>query len=281
MITDTLRDARYTVRQLVAAPGFTVIAILTLALGVGATTAMFSVVNGVLLRPLPYASPERLVRVHEIVPQYGRFSVAPANFFDWRRQTTVFSGLAAFTTGSATLVGQDGPQRVLNASVSWDLFDILGVAPALGRTFRADEDTPGRNNVIVLSHTMWQQRFGGDPGVLGRSVTLSGTPVTVIGVMPPEFYFPSRAAEFWQPVAFDPASATRGGHFIGVLARLKPGVTMAQSAAELRSIAARLAADTRRRTPTSRPRSCRCRRTSSGASGRRSSRSSARSAWSS
>jgi putative ABC transport system permease protein len=241
MLADLLTDARYAVRQLIKTPGFTVVAVLTLAFGIGATTAIFSVVNTVMLRPLPYPDAERIVRVFERVPQYGRFSVAPANFLDWRQQNTVFERIAAYTPGTATFVGTDGPERIPMAAISWDTFALLGVTPAHGRSFREDEDLPEQNAVIVISDGMWQRRFGGDPGVLGRTVTLSGVPVTVIGVMPPGFYFPNRDAEFWRPIAFNPASATRGGHFLAVIARLAPGITIAQADAEMKTIAERLA----------------------------------------
>ncbi len=241
MISNTLRDTRYAVRQLIASPAFTLVAVLTLALGIGATTAIFSVVNGVLRRPLPYRHPEGLVLVNEIVPQYGRFSVAPANFLDWRKQNSVFERIAAFNGSSATFTEGSGPERIESAMVSWDLFELLDVKPVLGRGFREDEDAPGKNNVIVLSHAMWQRRFGSDPHVLGRSITLSGVPVTVVGVMPAGFYFPNRAGEFWQPIALNPANATRGGHFLGVIARLKPGISVEQAGTEMRTIAERLA----------------------------------------
>jgi putative ABC transport system permease protein len=241
MFADVLRDTRYGIRQLGKSPGFTTVAILTLALGIGATSAMFSVINGVLLRPLPYPHPETLMRVHEIVPQYGRFSVAPATFLDWRQQNTVFERIGAYTSGSATFSDAAGPERVSNATVSWDMFDVLGTAPMLGRGFRADEDAPGKSSVVVLSHGLWQRRFAADPNVLGRSVTLNGSPSTIVGVMPPGFYFPSREAEFWTPIAIDPADAPRGAHFIGVLGRLKPGVSQRQAEAEMRTISERLA----------------------------------------
>jgi putative ABC transport system permease protein len=241
MLSHLLRDARYAVRQFAAAPGFTAVAILTMALGIGATTAIFSVVNGVLLRPLPYADPAALVRVHELVPQYGRFSVAPANFLDWRRQTTAFDRIAAYTGASATYAAGDGPERLTGSTVSWDLFPLLGASPALGRGFREDEDLPGKNAVVVLSHATWQRRFGGDPSIVGRTITFSGVPVTVIGVMPRQFYFPNRDTEYWQPIALNPANATRGGHFLSVVARLKRGVTVQSAAAEMRTLAERLA----------------------------------------
>jgi putative ABC transport system permease protein len=241
MMSDILRDMRYAARQLAASPGFTIVAILTLALGIGATSSIFSVVNGVLLRPLPYPDPDRLVRVHEIVPQYGRFAVAPATFLDWRQQNDVFERIATFQSGSATLMFGDNAERVPNANVSWDIFELLGTAPFMGRGFRADEDTPGKNAVIVISYGMWQRRFGGDPNILGRSVGVNGTPTTVVGVMPPPFYFPSREAEFWQPIAINPTKATRGGHFLAVIGRLKPGVSLAQAGSEMKAISERLA----------------------------------------
>ena len=241
MLSNVLRDARYSVRQLRQSPGFSVVAVLTLALGIGATSAMFSVVNGVILRPLPYPQPHELASVAEIVPQFGRFSVAPATFLDWRAQNTVFEHIVAYTGGSATFMDADGPDRVINAAVSWDAFELLRVAPALGRGFRAEEDAPGKANVIVLSHGMWQRRFGGDPGVLGRSISLNGAPFTIVGVMPANFRFPSRQTEYWVPLALSPANASRGGHFLGVIARVKAGTSIEQADAELRTISERLA----------------------------------------
>jgi putative ABC transport system permease protein len=241
MLTNVFRDARYSLRQLRKNPGFSVVAILTLAIGIGAASAMFSVVNSVILRPLPYPEPEALVRVVEIVPQFGRFSVAPATFLDWRAQNAVFERIAAYSGGSGTFVDASGPERLASGLVSWDLFELLRVAPALGRGFRPEEDMPGKASVIVLSHSLWQCRFGGDPGVLGRSISLNGAPFTIVGVMPAGFSFPSRQIEYWAPIALNPANATRGGHFLGVVARLKPGVAVARADAEMRAISERLA----------------------------------------
>jgi putative ABC transport system permease protein len=241
VVADVLRDMRYAIRQAGRNPGFSLVVVLTLGLAIGATSAIFSVVNGVLLRPLPFPEPDGLVRVHEVVPQYGRFSVAPASFLDWRRQNTVFERIAAYTSSSVTFDGGEGPERLTTASVSWDLFDLLQVSPALGRGFREEEDAPGRSGVAVLSHGTWQRRFGGDPAVLGRTVSLSGAPVTIVGVMPASFYFPTREAELWTPLALNPARASRGAHFLGVVARLKPGVSAAQAGAEMKTIAERLA----------------------------------------
>ena len=240
VFSNMIRDARYAVRQLVRTPGFTIVAILTLALGIGATSAIFTVVNSVLLKPLPYPNHGRSSASTRSLQQFGRFSVAPATFLDWRQQNTVFERIAAFNATGATLVGADGPQRLSGGLVTWDTFDLLGVRPAIGRSFLAEEDVPGKDTVIVLSHGMWQRRFDGNPGVLGQSITLNGSPVTVIGVMPAGFTFVGEA-EFWRPLALNPANASRGGHFLAVIARLKPGVSIQQAGAEMKGISERLA----------------------------------------
>jgi putative ABC transport system permease protein len=241
VLADFLRDMRYAVRQLAKTPGFAIVAILTLGLGIGANSAIFSVVNTVLLRPLPYPEPERLVRVHEIVPHYGLFAVAPATFLDWRQQNSVFEHIAAYSAGSVTLAGTEGPERVPSAAVSWDLFPLLKVDPVLGRTFTEEEGQPVPQTVAIVSYGAWQRRFGGDPSVLSKAVTLNGRPTTIVGVMPPGFYYPSRTTEIWTPLAFNPANATRGGHFIGVVARLKPDVSLETANAEMKTISERLA----------------------------------------
>lgn len=241
MTAHLLRDLRFGVRQLIKAPGFTLVAVLTLALGIGATSAIFSVVNGVLLQPLPYSNPDQLVRIHEKVPQYGRFSVAPATFLDWRDQNGVFERIAAYTNTSGTIQGPDGPERVVGAAVSWDLFELLRVQPALGTGFVAEQDQPGNSDVIVISHALWQRRFSGAADVVGRTVNLNGQSTTILGVMPEGFYYPSRTAEFWRPIAINPANATRGGHFLGVVARLKAGVALERADVEMRTISERLA----------------------------------------
>jgi putative ABC transport system permease protein len=239
MLAHIVRDTRHAVRQLVRAPGFTLVVVLTLGLGIGASTTIFSVVNAVLLRPLPFPNPDRLVRVHEILPQFGRFSVAPATFLDWRQQSTVFERIAAVNAASATLIQNGTPERITGALVSWDLFELLQKSPALGRGFRPEEDAVGKDAVIVVSHRLWQDQFGGDADILGRSVNLSGAPVTIIGVMPPGFAFPT-AAEYWRPLAL-PADPTRGGHFLAVIARLKANVRVEQAHLEMKTISERLA----------------------------------------
>lgn len=241
MLAQILTDMRYGVRQMVKAPGFSAVAVLTLAFGVGVSTAMFSVVNAVMLKPLPFPGQDRLAMVFEVLPKYGRFSVAPANFLDWREQNRVFDRLAAFSTGYETLTTNEGPERLLRALVSADLFDLLGVAPSLGRTFRADEDQPNRNDVVVLSDGVWQRRFGGDPAIVGRTIALNGTPATIIGVMPETFYFPNRSVEFWRPIALPATGATRGGHFLATIGRLKDDVSIERASAEMQTIARQLA----------------------------------------
>jgi putative ABC transport system permease protein len=241
MLADLLHDMRFAVRQLAKSPGFTVVAVLTLALGIGANTAMFSVVNGVLLRPLPFPEPEALVRVYEVVPQIGRFPVAPANFFDWRNRNKTFEHMAAFTVGGDTLAEQDTPERVTAAFVSWDLFDVLRVKPVLGRAFVRDEDAPMKANVVILSHGMWQRRFGGDPRILERTIILGGTRCEIVGVMPPGFAFPSQEVEYWQPIGLDTGKLPRGAHYLSVVARLRSGVSIDQATAEMKTIAEVLA----------------------------------------
>jgi putative ABC transport system permease protein len=243
MVADLLNDVRFALRHYAKARGFTLVAVLTLALGIGANTAIFSVVNGVLLQPLPYPQPEGLVRVYERVPHYGRFAVAPANFDDWRQQATSFERIAAYVTGSATLAEGDIPERITNATVSWDLFDLLRVEPVLGRSFRQDEDARQKNQVIVLSHGMWQRRFGGRPDILNRRLVLSGTPTTVVGVMPAGFAFPTRDVEYWMPIGLDSANLPRGAHYLSVIARLADGKSIEQATAEMTTIAARLATE--------------------------------------
>ena len=241
MFADFLTDIRYALRQLLKTPGFTVVAILTLAFGIGATSAIFSVVNSVLLRPLPFPEPERLVRVHEVVPNYGRFAVSPATFLDWRAQNTVFERMTAYNSSSATFQIGNGAERLTGTSVTWEFFDLLGVQPARGRTFRQDEDAPIKNRVFVLSHAAWMTKFAGAEDIVGKPVTVNGVPMTIIGVMPPEFGFPNRTSEYWRPMAIVPATAPRGAHFIAALGRLKPGIPVERAMAEMKTISERLA----------------------------------------
>ncbi len=243
IIGDLAQDLHYGLRMLVKNPSFTIVAVLALALGIGANSAIFSVVNTVLLRPLPYKNPGRLVMLWEEATHLGfpKNTPSPANFIDWRAQNTVFEAMAAMVERSFNLTGVGEPERFDGRRVSANLFDLLGVQPQLGRAFRAEEDKPG-SRVVILSNGLWQHRFGGDPRVIGQTVSLNGESYTVIGVMPGSFQFPTRRDQLWVPLAFDAKeAASRGNHFLEVIARMKPGVTLQQAQAEMSTIAARLA----------------------------------------
>ena len=230
------RDFSYGFRMLRKNPGFSAVTVLTLALGIGANTAMFSVVDSLLLRPLPYKESDRLVLVWEKPPKGLRNSASAANFLDWRDQNHVFTNLVGITTGSFSLSGKDLPERVDGMRTSWDYFDLLGVSPTLGRSFAAGDDRPGAPRVAVISYGLWQRRFGGDPKVMGRSLVVDGEPCTIIGVAPAGFRF-FFAPEIWMPMALDRAKVTRDFHYMVPLGRLKPGVTLAQARAEMDGIA--------------------------------------------
>ena len=238
-----LQDLRYGARSLVRQPAFSLVAIVVIALGIGANTAIFSVVNTVLLRPLPYPNPDELVMVWETAPKFSNpyNDVAPANFIDWREQNNVFAEIAAFTGQSVSLTGRGEPERLEGQRVSASLFPLLGVAPALGRAFTEQEDQYDDQRVIVLSHGLWQRRFGGDSDIIGQTLTLNFRPCVVVGVMPPEFQFPGRDQEFWLPMSFGPEEAAgRGDHYLNSVARLKPGVTRQQAQSEMNVIASQL-----------------------------------------
>lgn len=246
MFGDLGQDLRYGLRMLMRSPSFTVIAVLALALGIGANSAIFSVVNTVLLRPLPYKNPDALMMVWEEATHMGfpLNTPSPANFIDWRDQNTVFEGIAAMAHRSFNLTGVGEPERFDGRRVSANLFTILGVAPVLGRTFRPEEDQPG-SRVVILSYGVWQRRFGGDPNIIGRALNLDGESYSVVGVMPGMVNLPSIdnwRDQLWVPIAFDSEEAAgRGNHFLEVIARLKPGIAREQAQAEMTTIAARLA----------------------------------------
>jgi putative ABC transport system permease protein len=239
------RDLRFAVRGLCRSPGFTAVALLTLALGIGATSAIFSVVDGVLLRPLPYADPDRIVTaLHG-----GRSPVAPANYLDWRAQSRAYDSTAAAQAWGpqreATLYGRGRPEALRGLRVTADLFQVLGVAPLHGRTFAPGEDQPGAPATVVLSHRLWQRRFAGDPAIVGQTLVLDGTAHTVVGVMPPGFAFPLfwlRNADLWAPLDLSARAQDRSGESLRLFARLRPGVTRAQAQAETSAIWQRLAA---------------------------------------
>src|SRR5499426_18389 len=235
------QDLRYGLRMLAKRPGFTVVAVFTLALGIGANSAIFSVVNGVLLRPLPLEAPERLIKIWEMLPSGGQGTASAPNLKDWREQNTVFNGIAAFQFSSFNLHGQESPERLSGAIVSPNFFDMVGVRPQLGRAFQTGGDEAGRSRVALLSHRLWQRAFGGDAGVVGKEIPLNGENYTVIGVMPPDFRFPSRQTELWVPLVIPPDLVdSRDNHWMFTLARLKPDVGFEQAREQMVSIAKRL-----------------------------------------
>ena len=239
-----LNDFRYALRQLIKAPSFTFVAILTLALGIGACTAIFSVVNTVLLRPLDYPDADRLVIIRETqLPKFPEFSVSPPNFIDWQKQTKSYEHLVAATSASLNLTGEGEPQRLVGVKVTARYFDVYGVKPILGRMLLPEEDAVGKNHVVVLSYGFWQRVFGGVRDVVGRSVQLNGEPYQIVGVATNGFGIANKV-DVWTPMAFKPdetANNARGGHYISVYGRLKSGVTFQQAKAELEVIANQLA----------------------------------------
>ena len=239
---DTLRqDLAYALRRLAHAPGFAVVAVATLALGIGANSAIFSVVDAVLLRPLPFPAPDRLVMVSQTWE--GKPTVySPQNFLDLGAAARSFESLAAFDTGGITLTGQGAPARLEGAFVSAGFFDVLGARPVLGRGFAAGENEPGRNKVAVLGHALWRERFAGDPGVVGGTIHLNREPHVVVGVAPASLAHPA-GAQVWTPMEYDAVfrSHSRGAWYLTVLGRLKPGVAVEAARDEVGMIAARLA----------------------------------------
>jgi putative ABC transport system permease protein len=239
LMQGAMQDVRYAGRMLVKNPGFSFAAILALALGIGANTAIFSVVNSVLLKPLPYQDPERLV----VLLHGAHNPVAPANYLDWRAQNHVFSEIGAAEFWTPNLADEDRPEHLWALKLTPSMFPVLGVEPLLGRTFAASEDVAGRDHEVVLSYRIWQRRFGGDPNVLGRAIKLNGEPYTIIGVMPKSFRFApfwATKAELWAPMAFGDRTASRNGNSLRIFARLKPGVTLEQARSEMANITAQL-----------------------------------------
>ncbi len=246
-MTRAIQDLRYGLRLLRKSPGFSMVAVLVLGLGIGANTAIFSVVNAVLLRQLPFEDPERLVHVWHVPPAksfpgLSTFSVSAANYIDWHRQNHVFEHMAIYSGASMNLTGGGKPEYVLAAAVSSDFFSVLGVKPILGRTFVAGEDEIGHEHEVVLTHAFWQGQFGGDRDIVGRHITLNGQAYTVVGVMGPKFMYPAWDEKLWTPLAWTPKEAVvRGEHHSNVIARLKPGVDLKQAQAEMSTISEQLA----------------------------------------
>ncbi len=240
-----LQDLRFGARMLLRSPSYTFIAVLTLALGIGANTAIFSVVNTVLLRELPVAEPGRLMMVYEANLARGvdRGFVAPGNYLAWKSQQTVFEEIGAFTTQSFTLARNDGAELLEGARVSANLFGLLRATPGLGRAFTSEEDRPGAERVVLLSHDLWRRRFGAAPDIVGQTVTLDDKPCAIVGVMPQKFDFPSSGIDIWAPAALDTERGMDGmtGRMLQVIARLKPQATLDQARAEMGVITGRMA----------------------------------------
>jgi len=236
-----MNNLKFAVRQLLKNPGFTAVAVLTLALGIGATTAMFSFVNAVVLKPLPYAQPDGLVMVFEnyLANGWRKNIVGPPVLDEWRRRSTVFEGLAAVRSyGNFTLTGRGSPEPLEGTFVSANLFSLLRVNPLLGRSFLPEEETVGRDQVVILSYGLWQRRFGGDANILGQTLVLGARSYTVIGVMPRHFVNPYGERELWAPLAFTPDDMSqRHNHSYTVYGRLKQGVTLAHAREEMDAVA--------------------------------------------
>ena len=242
---DLLRqDMRYTMRTLARSPGFALTAITVTALGIGANTAVFSIADHVFLRPLPFTDGERLVKLWENVPRYSRLELSPANYRDWRSSSTSFESMAAFYMQSVNLIGEGDPLRLNGWSVEAELFPILGVEPSLGRYFTEDDTNEGAPPTVVLSYGLWQSVFGGARDVIGRTIRLDQTTRTILGVMPPDFYFPNRGAEIWAVRRFvEDDFEDRDNNYLQALAKLRPDVTIAEARVEMDLVTERLEQD--------------------------------------
>jgi predicted permease len=244
------QDLRYGLRLLFKAPAFTVIAVLTLALGIGANTAIFSVVNAVLFRALPYPQADRLIRVFEDSKTFPRFPMSPGDFLDHREQNTVFEEFALYTRGDLELTAGDQSERLSAMQVSSGFFRVLGIQPALGREFQRQEELPEGNQVAVLSHNLWQRNFASDPDIVGKTILLSGKSFQIVGVLPKGVQHVGGtynslpygdSVAIWYPTTLNPKKASRGAHYLNAIGRMKPGVTPEQVATDLNGIAERLA----------------------------------------
>ena len=248
LLENTRQDTVYALRALRRTPAFTATAILSVALGIGASVAIFTVADNLLLRPLPYREPGRLMMIWEnnLRRQDGDHNViSPANFRDWKAQNSVFESMATFTHGPATLQAGERVEEVVDQYVTANVFDLLGVKPVRGRLFTPAEDLPGASNVALISYRLWQNWFAGDDGAVGRVVQLRGKIYTIIGVMPRGFYLRNRDVDVWETLGLDPARDYRkgAGRFLFAIGRLKPGVAMEQAQTQMHTIAARLTAE--------------------------------------
>ena len=231
-----IQDLRYGLRTFIRQPGFALTAVLALALGIGANTAVFSVVYAVLLRPLPYPDPASLIYAHDTYPAVTFASVSAAKYVALRERNRTLESLGAQTPGSVTLTGRGEAEQVPAGRVTADLFRVYRIEPALGRWFSAEEDMPNASPVIVLSHSLWQRRFGADPKIIGQSITANGVATTIVGVMPPDFG-PSASTQAWVPLGFGNAPAP-GGNFLRLTGRMKPGVSVDQVQQDLSDVSA-------------------------------------------
>ncbi len=240
----TFQDVRYAFRGLIKSPGFTVTAVLTLALGIGANTAIFSVVDRVLLDPLPYEEPDQLIRLYHEYPSLSlTASVSVLGFIDYKEQASLIESLSAYTGWSANLTGIDRPERLSGMLVSWSFFRTFGIEPAMGRDFLEEEDQPGRDHVLLLGDGFWKRRFGGDPDVVGKTMTINGNSYEVVGVLPEDLWLPSGDRDVYSPIAFTQEMKSpdrRGSEFLAVVGRVRGGTTIAQAQSEMDGISARL-----------------------------------------
>src|SRR5215208_310013 len=241
------KDIRYGLRGLLKHPGFTAIVVITLALGIGASTAIFSVVNSVLLRRLPYKTAERIIAIQELDRNGKLVQVTSANFLDWRAQNTVFEHLAAIKTTTTNLALSDHAERLDLAQTNANFFDVFGIAPQYGRLFIPQDEQVGHEPVVVLSNALWQRRFGSDPSLVGKPITLDGRNYTVVGIAPAGFQYPDKTELWLPPLQLVPelfpgqdVTQTRGMGYLAAVALLKPGVSVQQAAAEMETITARL-----------------------------------------
>src|ERR1051325_9387664 len=240
------QDLRYGLRVLVKNPSFTLIAVVTLARGIGANTAIFSVVNPLLFRPLPYKDAGQLVWLWGTNPanDIPQETASPPDYADWKSLNQSFADMGAFMRNAGILTTGGEPERLMGAAVTDGFFSVLGAQTKLGRTFLPEEDRPGAERTIILSEGLWQRRFAGDPNILGKSITLNGTPFTVVGVMPADFLNPRpgdiQPAEYWVTWLWDYPRGARRNAYLGVIARLKPGATLQQARTDMNAIAASL-----------------------------------------
>jgi hypothetical protein len=231
-MNNLIQDLRYGVRILLKQPAVTLVAVVTLALGIGANTAIFSLVNSILLRPLPFHEPDRVVRLIQSSPKIGlaTWGVSQADFGAYRDQNRSLESIALYNSSAVNLTGHGEPERLPVTNVTADFFKVFGVSPLLGRTFVEGEDAQGKNTVCVISYAFWQRRFGGDPNIAGRILNLNNTPTQIVGVMPPDFKFPRLEIDLWLPLPLD--TKRTSPYTFAVVGRLKPGTHLAQAQAK-------------------------------------------------